>query len=746
MTKRTSSGSPETSAPAASSEPAAPSSLSPLQFDIQETGAVEFEESATADGPTPGLVIAADETRDGVKPGRLETLTSFTDRIDIAAAILLHALFDREAPQIKRNDLIILEVPSPGWGAVIADMAASQLLGMLIDGVRDPETEVGDPPLLDKRESNIRVIRGNEPIEQQEKKDGSRLIREVGLELEQGKTVIIVTPSADKFVPALLRRSADHVLVVPGPDHTWLQTFAKVATDDENIPSVEDLDLSQLTPELLRLSARRSQSAADLVVRLRAVLEDAAISANPEGLALGDLHGMDDVVAWGRSLAIDLAQYMSGNLNWSDIDRGALLWGAPGTGKTTVARALARHCKVPFFSTSYTQWQREGDGHLGTVLNAMSNSFEEARKAAPAILFIDELDTVNARDNNSYHRDWWRAIVNALLEQLDGVVAREGVVVIGATNYPRAIDAAIRRAGRLDREIEIKLPDAKALAKIFDVFLRGALAQTDLERLASIAVGHTGADVAGWVRGARRRARMARREVTFADVFGEIAGNIPDRASPLNRRVAIHEAGHAVINMLESPDAPPPTVAMGADFTGQGATSFELDRSTVVTGELIDRSLRMLFGGRAAEEVILGQPTGGAGGSLNSDLAKATRLAIAAEVNLGLGSTGLIWGNFDDPDKIETILATRPATEQAVRRRLDAAYAGAKGLISQHRTTVEALADALLDRVVLTPTQTADIFKRTTSGERVKQNVQKETGPHDSSEPEVGKNQWQSSA
>jgi ATP-dependent Zn protease len=154
----------------------------------------------------------------------------------------------------------------------------------------------------------------------------------------------------------------------------------------------------------------------------------------------------------------------------------------------------------------------------------------------------------------------------------------------------------------------------------------------------------------------------------------------------------------------------------------------------------------MLFGGRAAEEVILGQPTGGAGGSINSDLAKATRLAIAAEVNLGLGSTGLIWGNFDDPDKIETILATRPATEQAVRRRLDAAYAGAKSLISQNRTTVEALADALLDRVVLTSSETADIFNRATNRKWADQNKLATFARNESSGLEIGEDRCRPSA
>ena len=145
------------------------------------------------------------------------------------------------------------------------------------------------------------------------------------------------------------------------------------------------------------------------------------------------------------------------------------------------------------------------------MTKAIRSTFQRARKTTPSLLFIDELDSVGRRDKATANDEWWRSITNTLLEQLDGVADREGVLVIGATNFRENIDPAIRRAGRLDREIEIGLPDTAALADIYRVHLGDVLKPNDLLRLATLSMGRTGADVARWARGARRRARIERR-------------------------------------------------------------------------------------------------------------------------------------------------------------------------------------------------------------------------------------------
>jgi SpoVK/Ycf46/Vps4 family AAA+-type ATPase len=206
---------------------------------------------------------------------------------------------------------------------------------------------------------------------------------------------------------------------------------------------------------------------------------------------------------------------------------------------------------VPLIATSYGEWQSSGDGHLGDVTKAITAAFKRARAAVPCILFIDELDSVQSRGGATRHDDWWTAIINCLLAELDGVEGREGVVVVGASNFAERVDAAIRRSGRLDREIRIRLPDAEALALILRGYLGEDLAGEDLHPVAIRAIGGTGADCERWVRGARRRARHAGRPMAAEDLLAEIRGE-PDsrRTVEFGTRVAVHEAGHVIAYYL----------------------------------------------------------------------------------------------------------------------------------------------------------------------------------------------------
>jgi cell division protease FtsH len=162
----------------------------------------------------------------------------------------------------------------------------------------------------------------------------------------------------------------------------------------------------------------------------------------PEGPRLSDLHGMAAAKAWGEALAQDLADYRAGRIPWSEVDPGALLHGEPGTGKTMFAKALAATCRVPLIATSYAEWQRAKAGHLGDVLGAMHAVFARARRYAPCILFIDEIEAVTSREARGGNERWYTGIITALNEELAGIASREGVVVIAAANYPDRIDPA----------------------------------------------------------------------------------------------------------------------------------------------------------------------------------------------------------------------------------------------------------------------------------------------------------------
>jgi SpoVK/Ycf46/Vps4 family AAA+-type ATPase len=223
------------------------------------------------------------------------------------------------------------------------------------------------------------------------------------------------------------------------------------------------------------------------------------------GRELHELHGMGEARQFCEDLIADIHAAQAGTIPWSAVDKGVLLVGAPGTGKTTLARAVARACGVKFIVASAAGWQAAG--HLDAHLRAMRSDFSEARRFAPAILFIDEIEAVSSREARGGNQRWYTGIITALNEELAGLASREGVVVIAAANYPDRIDPALLRAGRLDTKIFFPHPTADELRGIIRFHLGNDLIDTDLGSLAVAAVGSTGADVEKLVRVARRRAR-----------------------------------------------------------------------------------------------------------------------------------------------------------------------------------------------------------------------------------------------
>lgn len=190
----------------------------------------------------------------------------------------------------------------------------------------------------------------------------------------------------------------------------------------------------------------------------------ASQAGEPAAPTVETLHGYGDAMSWALNLRQDLALWTSGKLPWSQMSTKLLLSGPPGTGKTIFARALCNTLQVPLVATSVSTWLEPS--HLGDVIKRMRLTFEEARRHAPCILFVDEIDGIGRRGEKNEYDDYWNSVVNKLLELVDGTEKSEGLIIVGATNRPDVIDPAIRRSGRLESHIEIPLPDVDALVGI----------------------------------------------------------------------------------------------------------------------------------------------------------------------------------------------------------------------------------------------------------------------------------------
>jgi len=274
------------------------------------------------------------------------------------------------------------------------------------------------------------------------------------------KTRAIVISETPNLPPEVLV-AADAVLQMDSVSPADLREACRTALD-LSISLDQAAKLLSYPREIMISALRRDRPPSESLRRLKKFSSKAAYatSRTEHSPRLDELHGYGEAKEWGLQLASDLKQWKAGSLKWSDVDRGLLVSGPPGVGKTIFAKALAATCDVNFVATSLSQWQAKGS--LNDLLKAMRSDFQAAEKEAPSIIFIDELDSVGSRDAFSGdYANYSVQVVNALLECLDGAASRDGVVVVGATNNPDKIDPALLRPGRLDRHMAIKLPSVE---------------------------------------------------------------------------------------------------------------------------------------------------------------------------------------------------------------------------------------------------------------------------------------------
>jgi len=500
--------------------------------------------------------------------------------------------------------------------------------------------------------------------------------------------VVITAQGLSGISPAVLL-AADYHLRVEPPDRPIIAAVLRATFGLRRTPTLP-LEIPPTGDANVIIPAiRPSETAGRAIRRLRAagVFHASPGDDLPEGPTLSDLRGYGEARSWGLDLARDLEAFRTGRITWSTISSAAILHGAPGVGKTYFAAALARTCKVPVISTSFSRLFGNTAGYLDSIIKGLDSAFAEARTKAPSILFIDELDALPARRNlHGRGRDWWTPICNHFLKLLDE--ARDKVIVLAATNMIDRIDEAILRPGRLDQHFEIGLPNHADIIEMFRLHLNGELSGTDLSAPAHLAQGSTAARIALIVKAARAAARQESRPLILDDLTYAILPPSQDQREL--RRICIHEAGHALAAVL---------LGRGIEYVstlseGERGGAIKLTaHSRVATRRQLESQAVINLAGRNAEIILLGEASSGA----HLDLAVATQLLVALHGSFGLGKT--LFHRAPATDLVA--LTSDPELRRIVEADLQRFDAQCAELLSEHRRLLVAIADALVKRRVL---------------------------------------------
>jgi ATP-dependent Zn protease len=588
----------------------------------------------------------------------------------LAKPLLKQALEPDLLRRLKRGDstlALVVAAPSPAWVAPLSEA------------------------LKDLAFQGLQIITPSERLNRPEEQ--IYRAEEAARALAKGVTIAGIAADPNRELSQVLLAAADATVIVPAPGAALVEQAIRAFSRKGRSVALSARDLAGLDwmdfVAAFRLGSTRQAIAARLA---RAAGARTSVMFAEDAPALETLTGYGEARTWAEEIIRDVEDRRAGHAPVAALE-SCLLFGPPGTGKTSLAKALAKAAGLPFVTTSVAEWFSASDGHLGAVVKEQKKFLASLRATRPCVAFIDELDALPSRGSltGSTNGDFWAPVITGMLLGIDALRQTcPDVVLIAATNFLDKVDPALRRPGRFDRLIEIAPPDVEGLAGILRAHLKGDLADVDLSHVAQLLLGRVGADAAQVVNSARRRARLAGRTLTLDDLLAEASPPDPRSLAEL-RACAIHEAGHAVA-----------AVALGRTLQGvslqlaaaSGGMTRMANPGFIPTRAVIEDTVVIGLAGRAAD-VVLGA---GASAGAMSDLALATRELSALQASYGLGNTLLHRTGVEDASALVRVDGGfAHSIEGDLQQLMDRAIK----VVTQHKAAVLAVAEALIAHRVL---------------------------------------------
>ncbi|QYO76668.1 AAA family ATPase [Devosia salina] len=524
--------------------------------------------------------------------------------------------------------------------------------------------------------------------------------------LEAGRSVILISHDPERVLVPEALAGADAVIAVPGPDLAIIRRTIRMVTG-RTVRGLLRTDVEGLSVHDLTVAIRPGLSSRDCVANLRRIAGYRNQPAeHSRGVPLERLALTRPVGDWAHETLGIMRKVAEGSLNPTAL-RFACLAGPPGTGKTTIAEALAVSAGWRFTATSVGAWFASSDGHLGDVIRSARTFLDEVASAdGPIVGLLDEVDAIPDRATLDADRaSWWVPVVTFLLTELDRLrKLGRPILLIGATNHYGKLDKALIRPGRLERKVPVLLPDLDERCRMFAACLGDRINAGGIATLARLAVEATPAQIESWCQSAIAAAEAEDRPLGLADLMVLIAP--PDGRSPeTDRSIAIHEAGHAVVaHALNLPILEVSILGSGA----MGGWVKPRPGDGLLTRGDVEDFVTMVLAGRAAD-ISLGN---GANSGAESDIEIANMVLRSAMLELGL------YGPLTTVQNTDPRHWNGASLWAAVTTELDRLHGRAVTIVSRHRDDILRLAEILQVERVITGDRLAGILDAAHTAEK----------------------------